>query len=296
MRAVVFDKVGPPDVLRVAELPDPVPGPGRLRVRVRAAGVQPFDTKVRSGTMSFVPLAFPQGIGQEFAGEVDLLGDGVETFDVGTGVLGSAMMSSCATHVVVDAANVVPKPVNLSFPQAAGLVSAAQTASGSLEDLKVGPGDVLLVHAAAGSVGTLATQLAVRAGASVIGTARPENHDYLRSLGATPVAYGPGLVDAVRALGVEVTVALDAVGGEAIAQSVQLGVPRDRIGTIVDDGATAEHGARVVRAGRSMRRLAAVAELGLTLPIREFAFDDVIAAHEAVESRRGPGKVVLTLP
>ncbi len=294
MRAAVFDRFGPPDVLHIAELPDPAPGPGEVRVRVRAAGVQPFDVGVRRGQMGWVKTTFPQQIGQEYSGVVDLLGPGVEGVAVGDAVLGSTMLNGNAELVRVPAKDVVRKPDRLDFPTAAALVAASQTASGALRELAVTAGDVLLVHAAAGSVGTVAVQLARLAGATVIGTASPANHDYLRQLGAIPVAYGPGLVDAVPR---KPTVALDAAGGEAIAQSVALGVPPDRIGTIVDDKAAAEHGAHVVRAGRSPQRLAEVIALAangsVIMPVRAYPLAEVAAAHAAVEARHGRGKVVL---
>ncbi|MEV4636738.1 NADP-dependent oxidoreductase [Actinoplanes sp. NPDC049548] len=253
---------------------------------------------MRRGHIAPVPVRFPQQVGQEYSGVVDKLGEGATGtgLEVGTAVLGSTMMNGQASHVVVEAATVVRKPPELDFLTAAALVAASQTASGALLELGVGAGDVLLVHAAAGSVGTVATQLARRAGATVIGTASPANHDYLRQLGAVPVAYGPGLVDAVRAIG-PVTVALDAAGGEAVAQSVALGVAPDRVGTIVDDKAAAEHGARVVRAGRSPVRLAEVVALAarglVTMPVRAYPLDEVVQAHAAVEARHGRGKVVL---
>jgi len=299
MRAAVFDRYGPPEVLRIMELSDPEPGPGHVRVRVRAAGVQPFDVGVRRGRMSWMPAHFPQTIGQEYSGVIDRLGPGaVEAgLEVGTAVLGSTTMNGNAELVAVPLEHVVRKPEELDFPTAAGLVAASQTAAGALRELAVEPGDVLLVHAAAGSVGTVAVQLAVLAGATVIGTASPANHAYLRQLGAIPVAYGDDLVAAVRATGNTPTVALDAAGGAAIAQSVRLGVAPDRIGTIVDDQAAAEHGARVVRAGRSPERLAEVVALAargvLTMPIRAYPLAQVVEAHAAVESRHGRGKVVL---
>jgi enoyl reductase len=298
MRAAVFDRFGPPSVLRIADLPDPVPGPGEIRVRVRAAGVQPFDVAFRGGSLARDRASFPaQQVGQEYAGVVDEVGPGAD-FEAGDAVLGSTMFNGQASAVVVPAATAVPKPSHLDFPTAAGLVAAAQTASGALLDLGVGAGDVLLVHAAAGSVGTLAVQLARLAGATVIGTASPANHDYLRRIGAIPVPYGESLPHSVRLIAKRLpTVALDAAGGEAIAQSVALGVPPDRIGTIVDDRAAAEHGARVVRAPRDPARLASAAELAargvLWMPIRAYPLSEVAAAHAAVETRHGRGKVVL---
>lgn len=299
MRAAVFDSYGPPGVLRLADLPDPSPGPGEALIRVRAAGVQPFDVAVRRGTMPWVEARFPQQIGQEYAGVVEAVGDGVEGLAIGTPVLGSTMLNGAAELLTVPAANVVAKPAELDFPAAAGLVAAAQTATGALLELGVTAGDVLLVHAGAGSVGTVAIQLARLAGATVIGTASPRNHDFLRELGAVAVPYGDGLAEAVRATGLVPTVALDAAGGVSIAQSVALGIAPARIGTIVDDEAAAEHGAVVVRAGRSPQRLAEVVALAaagtVRMRISAFDFERIAEAHAEVESRHGRGKVVLTI-
>jgi NADPH:quinone reductase-like Zn-dependent oxidoreductase len=299
MRAVLFGEFGPPGVLHVLPVPDPQPGPGEVRVRVLAAGVQPFDVSVRQGRMPWAKIKFPQQIGQEYAGVIDSLGEGVDGFEVGEPVLGSTMLNGAAELVCVAAENVVRKPAALDFATAAALVAASQTASGALLELNVGENDVLLVHAAAGSVGTVATQLARLSGATVIGSASPVNHDRVGRQGAIPVAYGEDLVRDVRSLGLQPTVALDAAGGEAIAQSVELGIAPDRVGTIVDDKAAAEHGTRVVRAGRDPKRLAHVVELAargrITIPVQEFPLDEVVAAHRVVESRHSQGKVVLIL-
>ncbi len=299
MIATVFDRHGPPDVLRLAELPDPEPDVGEVRVRVRAAGVQPFDLAVRKGTMPWVTPVFPQQIGQEFSGVVDLVGDGVTSVAPGDAVLGSTMLRGQASMVVTSADTLVPKPADLDFATAAGLVAAGQTATGALEELGVEPGDVLLIHAAAGSVGTLAVQLARLLGATVIGTASAGNHEYLRDLGAIPVAYGPGLVDEIRATGLIPSVALDAAGRGAVSASVELGIDRARIGTIVNDESAAALGTRVVRAPRDPARLARVVDLAgqglLTMPIRTYSLSDVVAAHAAVETGHGRGKVVVTI-
>lgn len=299
MRAAVFDRFGPPDVLRIAELPDPEPGPGQVRVRVRAAGVQPFDVAVRAGGMPWIDVTFPSGIGQEYAGVIDAVGPDVTALAVGDEVLGSTMLAGQASALLAPAASVVRKPPGLSFPSAAAVVAAGQTATGALRELALTGDDVLLVHAAAGSVGTVAVQLARRLGARVIGTASPGNHDHLRRLGAVPVAYGPGLVAAVRATGLTPTVALDAAGADAIAASVELGIAPDRVGTIVDDKAAAHHGVRVVRAPRDPAHLAAVAALaaggGLTMPVRAYPLADVAKAHADVGTGHGRGKVVLII-
>ncbi|MDI6101248.1 NADP-dependent oxidoreductase [Actinoplanes sp. NEAU-A12] len=299
MRAAVFDSYGPPEVLRIADLPDPSPGEGEVLVRVRAAGVQPFDVAVRRGMMPWVQAAFPQQLGQEYAGVIERVGPGVGNLRVGDAVLGSTMLNAAAELLTVPAANVVAKPDSLDFAAAAGLVAASQTATGALLELDVTGDDVLLVHAGAGSVGTVAVQVARRAGTTVIGTASPGNHDRLRAMGAIAVPYGADLVEAVLATGLKPTVALDAAGGEAIAQSLALGVAPDRVGTIVDDEAAAKLGTRVVRAGRSPARLAEVVALAaageLVLPVLTFPLEAVAEAHAAVESRHARGKVVLTV-
>jgi NADPH:quinone reductase-like Zn-dependent oxidoreductase len=300
-KAVVFDAFGPPEVLRLADLPEPQAGPGEVRVRVRAAGVQPFDISVRRGDAPpFLKVNFPQQIGQEYAGVVDQVGPGVTTLGVGDEVLGSTMLAGYAEHLVAAAENVVRKPSELDFETAAGLVAASQTATGALRELAVKPGETLLIHAAAGSVGTIAVQQAVLQGLTVIGTASPANHEYLRSLGAVPVEYGDGLVERVRAAAPGgVDAALDAAGRGAMAASVELVADRGRIGTIVDDAAAAEFGTRVVRAGRDPARLADVVALvaggKIIMPIRSYPIADVAAAHRVVEAGHGRGKVVLAV-
>src|SRR4051812_45311895 len=187
-RAVKIEEYGPPEVLQIVEVDEPIPGPGEVRVNVKVAGVQPFDIKTRRGDMAErMPLTFPATLGNEYAGVVDQVGEGVEGLAVGDEVLGSTSSQAYADLIVVPADQAVPKPPGLDLVTAGALVAAAQTASGALLELGVRADDTLLVHAAAGSVGTLAVQLAVEAGATVIGTASPANHDYVRSLGAIPV-------------------------------------------------------------------------------------------------------------
>jgi len=299
--AVAFNEYGGPEVLDLIEVDEPQAGPGEVRVRVKVAGVQPIDVKVRRGDMiGRMPVHFPASLGNEYGGVVDEIGEGVTGFSLGDEVLGSANSVAYAQYVVVPADQVVFKPASLDILTAGALVAAAQTASGALLNLALTSTDTLLVHAAAGSVGTVAVQLAREAGVVVIGTASPANHDYLRELGAIPVAYGPGLVGRVRELAPQgVTVALDAIGGEAIAASAALISDRDRIGTVADPLTAAKYGARSVFTPRSPQRLAAVIELAaagkLVMPVQPFPFPEVVEAHRKVESGHGRGKVVLLL-
>ncbi|SHN04639.1 NADP-dependent oxidoreductase [Actinacidiphila paucisporea] len=300
MRAVVIDEYGGPEVLRVVEVAEPVAGAGQVRVRVRSAGVNPVDVKQREGFFAAVARArFPLRLGNEYAGTVDQVGDGVRDFAVGDDVLGSATGQCYADLVVIEAADVVAKPASLSWDAAGGLPAVGQTAYTALEQIGgVGDGETLLVHAAAGGVGTVAVQIARLRGATVIGTASEGNHDYLRSLGAVPVAYGPGLVDRVRALAPGgVDAALDAVGGDATAVSLALVADRHRIGTTIDAAAAETHGFLRVggRTTPGLRQLAEWCGTGaVVLPsVTGYPLDQVAAAHRHVGTGHTRGKVVL---
>jgi enoyl reductase len=301
VRAVVFDRYGGPDVLRVAGLPVPEPGPGEVRIRVRVAGVNPVDARRRRGDFaSFAPAPFPQRLGAEYAGTVDALGPGVEAPVVGAEVLGSADGTAYADFVVVPVADVATRPPAVPREVAGALPAAGQTAYTALAAVGVRPGETLLVHAAAGGVGTIAVQLARLRGARVIGTARPANHNHLRSLGVVPVAYGPGLVDRVRALAPDgVDAALDLVGGEAVDASLALVADRRRIGTTVDARAAKEHGFQ--RVGRrstpallELVELVARGDLALTVDA-SYPLEAAARAHARVEAGHVRGKLALSL-
>ncbi|WP_243788675.1 NADP-dependent oxidoreductase [Saccharopolyspora gloriosae] len=298
MKAVVFEENGPPEVLRVVELDDPRPGPRQLRVRVRAAGVQPFDTGVRQGWPGF-PVEFPQQIGNEYAGVVDEVGAEVTGFAVGDEVLGWVFMSGLAEYVVVDETAAVRKPSSMTWEVAGSLSASGQTAYTALHELGVGSGTTVLIHAAAGGVGTVAVQLAKAWGATVIGTASEANHAYLKELGAVPVTYGDGLVDRVRALapgGVDAV--LDGAGGQALRDSIDLVSIPDRVATLVDHDLAEQLGARGIRAERSAQRLAELVDLHqrgeLRLHVRStFDLEHAAQAHRDVETGHGKGKVVV---
>ncbi|MEU7486190.1 NADP-dependent oxidoreductase [Streptomyces sp. NPDC042319] len=300
MKAAAIRSFGGPEVVELLDVATPAAGPGEVRVRMRAAGVQPADCAVRGG---WAPpgqeLSFPQRIGNEFAGVVDQVGEGAAGFPVGSEVLGWALLAAHAEYVVVPVDQIVPKPAAMPWPVAGALSASGQTAHTGLERLEVGPGDTLLVHAAAGGVGTVAVQLARAYGATVIGTAGPRNHDYLRSLGAIPVAHGAGLADRVRELAPQgVTAALDGAGGEAVDVSVELVGDRRRIGTLVAFDRVAELGVLGLFAQRSTERLRQLTALwadgGLHIEIaRTYPLAEAAEAHRAVETRHVRGKIAL---
>jgi NADPH:quinone reductase-like Zn-dependent oxidoreductase len=238
MKAIVFDTFGGPDVLRVEEVDAPHPGPGQVRLRVRAAGVNQLDYKIRSGGMRQVfPTAFPAIPGIEAAGVVDEVGPGVDDLKPGDEVLAFTDTGAYAEYALATV--VARKPPGLSWDEAAALPAAAETSARVLDLLAVKDGETLLVHGAAGAVGGIAVQLAVARGAIVIGTGSAANHDYLRSLGAVPVAYGEGLVARVRAVAPQgVDAVFDVAGQGALSDSIELrGGTTERIVTIADPGA-----------------------------------------------------------
>lgn len=303
MQAVHFDRYGMPEVLYPTVLPLPVAARGELRVRVRAAGVQPADIARRNGDFARrgidADAAFPQRLGYEFAGVVDQIGDGVRGYYHGQEVLGWCDGGAYAEVVTVPALQVVAKPPMMSWAVAGALSASGQTAQVALRALNVGRGDTLLVHGAAGGVGTIAVQLARLAGARVIGSASRENHAYLRTLGAEPVLYGDRLVERVRELAPQgVSAALDAAGRGAIAASLALGVPRERIGSLVDADGAREHGVLRLRGECDRDRLRHLVELyehgRLHVHVREiYPLAHAAVAHRDVETGHGRGKVVL---
>ncbi|MEU4118754.1 NADP-dependent oxidoreductase [Kitasatospora sp. NPDC028055] len=301
MKAVTVPRSGGPEVLRVTDVADPDPGPGEVRVRVYAAAVQPVDLAIREG---FRPPGLvaeePFVLGNEFAGVVDRLGPGAGNWRVGDEVLGFRVLGCQAELVTVDAGQLVAKPAGMPWEQAGALSASGQTAQVALDLLGVGPGDTVLVHGASGGVGTVAVQLARSLGATVIGTASERNHEYLRGLGAIPVAYGEGLVERVRAAAPQgVDAAFDAAGRGALAASVELVADRDRIGTVVDYPEAERLGVRGLRGPRTAERLAELVRLweagGLRLEIAEtLPLEKAAEAHRLVATGHVRGKVVLT--
>ncbi|MGW5364406.1 NADP-dependent oxidoreductase [Actinopolymorpha pittospori] len=300
-RAVVFSEYGDPDVLRVVERDAPRPGPGEVRIAVRAAGVNPFDWKVRSGVMPLVPEGgFPSVPGVDVAGVVEEVGEGVTEYAVGDEVLGAASSGSYAEVAVAPVEKITAKPSGVSWEVAGGLSVAATTTYRVLALLDLTPGETVLIDGAAGGVGTVAVQVARHRGLTVIGTASERNHDYLRSLGAIPVTYGDGLADRVRAVAPQgVDAAVDASGRGSLATLVDLTGGPERVVTIAD-GAAADLGVRFTFGGPDevpgslADAVALVAAGKLILPIaRTYSLAEAASAHRDSEAGHVQGKLVL---
>jgi NADPH:quinone reductase-like Zn-dependent oxidoreductase len=298
VKAIRYSQFGGPEVLELVELPDPHPGPGQIRVAVRAAAVNPVDWKMRRGLMGG---DLPQTTGREVAGVVDELGEGVTGVAPGDRVFGFAAGGGGAAELAL-LEDYAPIPPSLDFPAAASLPVAVETAARTLDLLGVGADATVLVNGAAGAVGSSAVQLARARGARGIGTGSPNNHDYLRSLGAEPTTYGEGLEDRVRALAPEgVDAALDAAGGGALPALVELAGGPERVLTIADYIGAQETGVRFSGGMGSERAMHALKEIGeliesgrFSLPVAQtFPLDRTNQAHELSESGHVRGKLVL---
>ncbi len=297
MKAVRFSRFGGPEVLEIVDLPDPHPGPGQVRIVVRAAGVNASDWKKRQGLMD---TELPQTLGHEAAGVVDELGEGVPDVAVGDRVFGFSAEPGAQAELTV-LSDYAPIPPSLDFAGAATLPAAIETATRALDRLGVASGCTLLINGASGSVGGAAVQLAMARGARVIGTASPANHEYLRSLGAEPVAYGDRLVERVRALAPDgVDAALDVAGSGVLPELIELAGGPEHVVTIADFNGAREHGVAFSRGddGRALHALAEIGELiesGRFSPpaVQTFRLSHVAEAHRVGEAGHVRGKLVL---
>jgi NADPH:quinone reductase-like Zn-dependent oxidoreductase len=297
MRAIQFRRFGGAEVLELVDVPDPHPGPGQVRVAVRAVGVNPIDWKMRSGMMGG---ELPQSTGREAAGVVDALGEGIEDVALGDRVFGFTTGAGAAELAVL--AGYAPIPASLDFAGAAALPVAVETATRTLDLLGVGSDTVLLINGAAGAVGSSAVQLARLREARVIGTASPNNHEYLRSLGAEPTTYGEGLADRVRAIAPGgVDAALDAAGGGALPALVELAGDPKRVVTIADYAGAQQTDARfsggigTTRALHALRDIGPLIESGkFSLPVAQaFPIEKIGDAHALSQEGHVRGKLVL---
>ncbi|MEK5641192.1 alcohol dehydrogenase [Paenibacillus rhizosphaerae] len=305
MKAITFNRLGPPDVLQLTELPVPSAGPGTVRVRVQTAGVMPIDAKVRSGSVPYAQShPFPIIPGNEFAGIIDEVGDDVSEFVRGDEVIGFTMFGGYAEYVVVSSDQLVRKPAGMPWETAGGFTGNGQGAHMGLEAIRIQPGDTVLIHGAAGGLGTFAVQLALAWGAGrVIGTASEANHDHLQRLGAIPLGYGDGLAARVRAIApAGVDAALHAGGGDDLALQASVDLVQDlsRIVAMVPSVRAQTLGIRQLTGTRSKERLAELVRIynegKVDIHIRKvLPLDQAREAHREIESGHGRGKIVLSV-
>ncbi|MGC3994631.1 MAG: NADP-dependent oxidoreductase [Propionicimonas sp.] len=307
MRALFYEEFGGDETFRVGEVPDPHPGPDSLLVKVVAAGINPVDYKLREGYLQgVIDTVFPVVPAWDVAGVVVRPGLDTPEYAVGDEVMAYARKDVVHAGTLAEFAEVpvrtaTHKPSGLSFEQAAALPLAGLTALQSVRRSGLGEGSSVLVHAASGGVGSFATQLAVLAGARVVGTAGPTNQDYVRSLGATPIRHGDGVVEAARAVVPEgFDVILDYVGGHALDTVPDLLKPGGSVVSIADGRAASQFGGQSIWVRPSSDDLAELAALAadgrITVPISQvFDLDHAVDAYRALEGGHTRGKIVVTI-
>jgi NADPH:quinone reductase-like Zn-dependent oxidoreductase len=298
MRALQFRTYGDPEVLEWAEAPDPHAGPGQIRIAVRAASVNPIDWKTISGaTSGGKPMLGTGYLGYDAAGVVDQVGDGVTGVSVGEDVFGRGQHTQ-AEYAVLDSWAAKPPSIDWAVAAAAGV--AGETSERGLRLLDVKAGDTLFVDGGAGGVGTVAVQMALARGATVIASASEANHDYLWEIGATPVRYGQGLAERVRAAaGGPVDAVFDVAGKTPVQDLIGLAPEPTQVVSIANYAA-GQAGARATGGGADshpMQALAQVAELlaqnKLVIKVQTFPFDRAAEAYRISQSGHVRGKLVL---
>ena len=299
MKALQYREYGAPDVLEVADADEPHARPGTVRIAVKAASVNPIDWKARQGLLSKEPLDAPVIAGYDGAGVVDEVGDGVDGVAVGDEVFGLGSATQ-AEHAVLEAWAV--KPAAMSWTEAAALPVAFETAARAFDLVGVGDGTTVVVDGAAGGVGSAAVQLGVARGATVIGTASEGNHDYLRSIGASPTTYGDGLAERVAELAPQgVDAGFDTAGKGSVATLIEIVGDPQKVVTIADfsAGALGAHvtGGRSPRAADFLAEAASLYEQGkLEVTVaKTFPLADAAEAHRESQGGHVRGKLVLVV-
>jgi NADPH:quinone reductase-like Zn-dependent oxidoreductase len=306
MKAVVLPRYGGAEALEVADVPRPRCGAGEVLLRLKATSVNPVDWKLGAGYLdSAIPGEFPLIPGWDAAGVVAEVGAEVDGFEVGDEVFGYvrrpiAKWGTYAEYTIAEPWMIARKPPNLDWDSAGGLSLVGVTALQALDAVEAKEGDTVLVHAAAGGVGTIAVQIARARGARVIGTASARNHDYLVAFGAEPVEYGPGLLERIKRLVPEgPDAAVDAVGGDAAEVSIEAGVDPSRVVSVVDPGVRDSGGRYVFMSvtPKDLDHLAALVEnRELIVPISEtYPLERAADAWRASQTGRTRGKIVLRI-
>jgi NADPH:quinone reductase-like Zn-dependent oxidoreductase len=302
VKAVRFDEYGGVEVLKVVDVPRPIPGPGQVLVQVKAAGINPGEAKIRDGLLhARWPATFPSGQGSDLAGIVAETGSGVTGFSAGDEVIGfTDNRASQAEYAIVEAENLTAKPPAVPWEVAGALFVVGATAYAAVRAVELTQGDTVVVSGAAGGVGSIAVQLAKRAGATVIGLASEANHDWLTAHGVIPVSYGDGVAGRIRQAASKVDAFIDTFGADYVQLALELGVEPSRIDTIANFEAVEKYGVKAAgnAAGASADVLAELAALiaagELELPVTAtYSLGQVRDAYRRLAQGHLLGKIVL---
>lgn len=300
-RVVQYDRTGGPDVLRLQERTLPPPGDGEAVIEVVTAGINHIDAFIREGRETQWDDPFPRGSGSDFAGIVVATGPGAARCRVGAEVIGHVRAGAQATHLVVGTLSLVARPRVVPWEVAGGLHLAGATAIATLDALRIGAGDTVVISAAAGGVGSIEAQVAKHRGARVIGTCGDRNFDYLRQLGIIPVRYGDGIADRIRSHAPDgVHAFIDNFGQDGSGLAEDLGVPPGRfrssadrhdleLDLLRDDPESTATGSRLLE-----RVVALAGARAFTLLVSGFyPLERVIEAYADLQRMHARGKVVL---
>lgn len=330
VQAVQYNHFGSVENLKFGSVPEESPGEGQVKIAVRAVGLNPVDYKIFEGSPQLKMLSrvmkirnprrwfeskkaqFPRGVGRDFSGTVLEVGPGVSGYLVGDDVFGTIVSApglgtkrgSLATEICVNIGDIAPKPASIDFDHAAAMGVAALTVGGAFRHIGVGAGDTVVISAASGGIGSTAVQYAVARGARVVGIAGAANAEFIRSLGAVPVAYGEGVRERVlKAAEGRVTKFLDCYGGDYVSLAFSLGLKGKDIGTLVPSPKVMIRGAQFTGPRHSERGdFEALAELvtrgkvSIRLDrVYGFTIEDVRAAYRDLKSGHTRGKRVVRI-
>jgi NADPH:quinone reductase-like Zn-dependent oxidoreductase len=297
--AVVMTGYGPPEVLKWAGVALSEPGEGQIRIKVKAAGISPTDLALRAGYLKAIPLPPNAVLGFEAAGTVDAVGPGVTGTSTGDAV--TALLFGLGGYAEYAVASIwTRKPDTVTWVDAAALPSSAEAAVGVLRQLNVKSGETLLLFGGGGSVGVIATQLAVARGVRVISVVGQHDETLAGELGATPVRYGAGVAARVRAVGA-VDAVFDAAGKSVLADAIALAGGPKRVITL-SDPAAADFGVTLSeptpdRAPDALDETIALLDDGwLRLRAhRSMPMQEAAEAHRQLESGNVHERIILTL-
>jgi NADPH2:quinone reductase len=317
MKAIRIHEFGGSENLRVDEIEKPTPGANEVLIKTEAAGINYADAMLRQGKYLFTP-GLPFTLGFEVAGTIEEIGANVSNFTIGQRVLATIRGGGYAEYAVADWRTIVPMPDNLDFGKATALLVQGLTALGLLKDLK--SGQTILIHAAAGGVGSLLVQLAKHKGAKVLGTAStPEKLEKIAGLGADV-----GINYTESDWTDEVLAATDGKGADLIIEMVGGEIGKQNLKCLATGGTMIVYGAasgedfqisalsllgrmqtvkgynlnletRENMGAFSTELMSHIAENRLEVIVNEFPLEQAREAHDALEGRKTMGKVVLTV-
>jgi NADPH:quinone reductase-like Zn-dependent oxidoreductase len=306
IQAIRVHQYGGPEQLKLERIACPQPQAGEVLVKVYAAGVLPAEWKARQGLFhAFRPASFPYIPGSSFAGVVERVGPGVTGFGAGQAVFGRTNNGAYAEYTTVSVDTIAPKPAQISFDQAAAISGGATVAWTALcENGDLRPGQRVLIHGAAGGVGSFAVQLARWKGAQVTGTASAANLEFVRSLGAADVI--DYVATPFEQVAHDLDLVLDTIGGETLRRSIGVARPGGALVSLLGQPPQEQALARGIRAVansvtqpfpsssllRTIAQLIVAGEVTVTLG-PSFPLEQAQQAHKLSQTGHGRGRIVL---